>query len=285
MSSTLNVLSIARLPCHCCEKCVEECGRSPYICRKSHPTQDRPPLLPLFAAGVGYYRKSVLPKKRKEPRGTPGLACRLLSDELTSSLTASYAVQALPSVALGHGWVVFSKDGSEYAQFTHAPLALCNLISGRRQQRQPAPRLVSLGPDDNFFVQFSDGEWRLSAGAPPALREALLRNGERPVRCIAFDPHGVGYFVLWDDGLSVWDDLPLGLHNLLNSRQRSLPGVEHVAMGPRGEFFVRFVGGAWRLGDCCDPEQWDFVQGLKSRGCEVLRCTFGQEGSWAVEYA
>lgn len=53
-------------------------------------------------------------------------------------------------------------------------------------------------------------------------------------------------YVLWEDGHYDWQGLPRKLHDQLNGRQRSLPGVERLAIGPGGGYWARFLDGSTR---------------------------------------
>ena len=87
--------------------------------------------------------------------------------------------------------------------------------------------------------------------------------------------------MLWEDGSSAWEGLPTRLHNKLNGRQRSLPGVESLSVGPNAEWFVRFADGSWRangLPDDCS----DTVADLQRQGRDIARIVFGDDDAWAV---
>ena len=92
--------------------------------------------------------------------------------------------------------------------------------------------------------------------------------------------------MLWDDGDSAWQRLPQTLHNKLNGRQKRLPGVEALFIGPRGEWFVRFLDGSWRtdydtLADSC----WAKLCELQGDSHEVTSILFGVRRSWAILYS
>lgn len=91
-------------------------------------------------------------------------------------------------------------------------------------------------------------------------------------------------YVLWDDGSTAWEGLPWGLHNQLNGRQKSLPGVEDLGIGPNGEWWVRFLNGSWRangLSDSCS----DAIDELQADGHEIGSIAFGHDWSWAIRYS
>jgi hypothetical protein len=125
--------------------------------------------------------------------------------------------------------------------------------------------------------QFTDGDWQVRG--PDSLTEALRERPDASVELLAFAPDN-GY-MLWDDGMAQWLGLPQALHNQLRGRKRSLPGVEFLACGPGGEWFVRYLDGSWRSGGLqghCPGT----LEELKAEGRDVLKCLFGTDGTWAV---
>ncbi len=89
--------------------------------------------------------------------------------------------------------------------------------------------------------------------------------------------------MLWEDGTSAWEGLPLKLHNKLNWRQKLLAGVEQLSCGPAGEWFVRFLDGSWQacgLSTRCD----NVVDELQRQGYDISNISFGKGWSWAIQY-
>ena len=72
------------------------------------------------------------------------------------------------------------------------------------------------------------------------------------VRMLQETPHRLRWqvrpvcrYVLWEDGSSVWVNLPKKLHDKLIGRQKSLAGVQAMSIGDNGDWFVRFHNGSW----------------------------------------
>ena len=130
-------------------------------------------------------------------------------------------------------------------------------------------------------LQFTDGDWRLNG--PDSLCEALHQDPDTSVQLLAFAPDG-GWYVLWEDGTQAWEGLPMRFHNILNGRQKSLPGVEQLAVGPNGEWFVRFLNGSVRMAvqttSCAAT-----IEELQQAGHSILSVLFGEDWSWCVQYA
>ncbi|GAB4822344.1 hypothetical protein N2152v2_009390 [Parachlorella kessleri] len=172
--------------------------------------------------------------------------------------------------------IMFGEDCS-----CDVPLGLYNTLTGRHPSLPPV-EYVALGPDDSYFVQFTDGDWELAG--PSSLYEALCEatNQGVSVQLLAFAPDD-GWYVLWEDGASSWEGLPRQLHNKLNGRQKSLPGVEQLAIGPSGEWFVRFLNGDWRM-DGHSDECASAADELQADGYAILSVMFGDDWSWCIQY-
>jgi hypothetical protein len=148
--------------------------------------------------------------------------------------------------------------------------------TGNRQARSGSP--ARNRPASPLPLQFTSGYWDVDE-YDEHLKETLGSYPKR-VELLAFAPGG-GYYVLWEDGAQTWRGIPTSLHNRLNGRQKSLPGVEFLSIGPSGEWFVRFLDGSWRTRDV-EPECREAVQELKDGGREVLKVLFGHDGSWMI---
>lgn len=134
----------------------------------------------------------------------------------------------------------------------------------------------------NTQLQFADGtlQW---FGNDPLSAALHAREYESSVELLAFAPGG-GYYILWEDGCDEWNGVPVDLHNQLNGRQKSLPGVEFLAIGPEGEWFVRFLDGSWKVRLVTDGCT-NAIEELQAQGCDVLKVVFGGDSSWAIVYS
>lgn len=90
-------------------------------------------------------------------------------------------------------------------------------------------------------------------------------------------------YVLWEDGRAAWDGLPSRLHNQLNGRQKSLPGVETLSIGPHGEWFVRFLDGSWRSNGMAAGCSLKIAK-LQQQGHDIASVVFGEDWTWAILY-
>lgn len=162
------------------------------------------------------------------------------------------------------------------------PITLHNKVNGR-QRSLPLVDYVALGPGDDYFVQFEDGDWQFSASAPDDLVEAVQEHSGSKVELLAFAPGG-GWFVKWADGGCSWDGLAADLDSSIEAQlNKNGLEVEHLALGPGGEWFARYDDGSWRArrlaGGCARA-----LDHLLSGGWTVWRVVFGHAGSWAILY-
>ena len=88
-------------------------------------------------------------------------------------------------------------------------------------------------------------------------------------------------YVLWEDGSSVWVNLPKKLHDKLIGRQKSLAGVQAMSVGDDGSWFVRFHDGSW---DARGPDNLPkTMDDVDKDDCQVVAVEFGS--SWFLFYS
>lgn len=194
----------------------------------------------------------------------------------------SYDAEDYPIMVLGESWLGIDNEGRP-AWGPGIPKLLDNKLRGR-QNSLPTVDVVCLGSDEyTYFVQFADGksEWA-GNGIPDDLSRELQRSNSN-VKSIALGPDQA-YYCMWEDGTEWWENLPQGLYNLLNGRQKSLPPVRNVNLGTRGEYFVVFDDGAWRCNGL--PLNADrTVEKIQGEGGEIYDIQFGHGGKWLIRYA
>ncbi|KAJ3082654.1 hypothetical protein HK102_001534 [Quaeritorhiza haematococci] len=106
------------------------------------------------------------------------------------------------------------------------------------------PTLVAFGYDCSYYARFADGHscWE---GLPTGLHNKL--NGRQkslpPVDILALNPASSWEaFVQFKDGKQTWWVDDPDFTKTMHSRNKR---VEHVALGPDGTWFVRWVDGDW----------------------------------------
>lgn len=193
------------------------------------------------------------------------------------------------SVSLGKGYCTVQSDGSYSC--SQVPQYLFNKL---RSTRQPLA-YVSMGSLDRYYVRFRDGEWQ---GIASDSCIAEIEAANCGVHKISFGAEWGSYFILFQDGSTVWHDLPLSLHNKLNGRQASLPVVEELSISPSegaekktkgGDepdqpWFVRFTDGSWEARGL--PDELDStIKIIPQNGADVTNIIFGLGGTWIVQHA
>lgn len=154
----------------------------------------------------------------------------------------------------GGGYVIVFDDGS--VRWNNIP----NRLSRKLRASRFAPTHVSFTTNDNYHVVFADNTHDYSISDDDLYRDlsyedTMLADDEAKPR-VVFGSDPYSYFVFGgdDDGTTgdgrrkcFWKGIPVRLHNLLNGRQRSLPWIKDLALGPDDTYFVSFQsGGGWK---------------------------------------
>ena len=246
---------------------------------------------PRVHTGAGYYRRRRVSAARGEPAPPAGadwrkrFYCSLPCTEMNRFALDAWKELDVETFALGsHALVVVGAEGEAW-WIGDVPRGLIKAI--KRFQAFTAVDYVAMGPDGSYFVQFCNGKrcWE----GPESLTEVLLHPpGETQlVELLAFAPDD-GWYVMFQDGLSDWSDLPVGLHNLLKGRsgQMWLPEVDELSCGPCGEWFVRFMDGRIKVGGL-ESEVRAAMNLCRRQGRRIMGMQFGQdpeEGGWLIRH-
>lgn len=88
------------------------------------------------------------------------------------------------------------------------------------------------------------------------LNGVIHESTKRQARFVALGPTTTSYFVILMSGVMIWRDVPGELDSILRrSQDFKFPRVEFVGLGRKGQYFVRFAGGEWRVGGCCHADE------------------------------
>lgn len=146
------------------------------------------------------------------------------------------------SFSFGKGIIALFEDGAW--SWTEVTKLLDNKLRGR-QRTLPRPTYVCTDTGKNYFINFADGkcEWN----GPHSFTEAIYNN-RSPVSKVAFAPHN-GWYILFEDGSSLWNGLPKDLHLMLKrqllKQQKSSLKVKGLSISPEGHWFVSFSDSSW----------------------------------------
>lgn len=117
------------------------------------------------------------------------------------------------SFSFGEG-IIALFDNGEWA-WTQITKHLDNKLRGR-QKTLPSPVYVITDAGSRYYVQFADGtrKWRAHSSFTKAVNES-----ESIVSIVAFSPRG-GWYILFKDGTSAWNGLPIALNLLLEAKKK-----------------------------------------------------------------
>lgn len=228
--------------------------------------------------GLGYYRRLTTDDAPEPSLGSrKWWGCMEDLDELFKN-----DPDDTPFVTLGpYSYFVVDSDGNPYWG-SGTPKHLHNKLWGR-QRELPSVDYVAMGPDESYFVQFTDGvqEWR---GLPSDLSQSLY-DASGSVTTMALGRNGEWY-CKWEDGSYEWKGLPISLHNKLNGRQKFLPPVDQVVLGPNDAWFVSFEDGDWHCRNV--PQQCSFrIERIQNEGGNVVHVALGgteDDPTWLIVY-
>ena len=154
---------------------------------------------------------------------------------------------------------------------------------GQRGDTNPPPAsYVALGSQDRYYVRFANG--RCECVGPEGLHEQLQRFDRVPgkeIRSLAFGVAWDSWFVVYADGTAaVGGAMPAGLTNLLKSTSDTCRGLERVALGPCGQWYLADLDGeAWWEG--LDVEGYCLARAHADR---VTSMVFGSDHALWLRY-
>ncbi|KAL7574035.1 hypothetical protein ACA910_015614 [Epithemia clementina (nom. ined.)] len=166
------------------------------------------------------------------------------------------------------------------------PKYLDNKLRGR-QNWLPHVSLVCFqggtGDDDeSYFVQFEDGksQWFGLSNSPLDKYVDDLDSGV--VTCIALGAND-SFYCQWEDGSSAWSGLPTGLYHKLNGRQKCLPPVKNINLGPNDEWFVILQDKKWEcqgMSESCTQA----INEIHNDEGDIHDIQFGGNYGWLISY-
>lgn len=143
-----------------------------------------------------------------------------------------------------------TSDNSKVLFSKGIPKGLEDKLKGQQNQ-QPHPICIEIGWNDNYFVQYANGNQFYEGTEQLFLAIHQKKIDENVnVNRLALGPNG-SYWILFKDGTQKWHNVPEKLEEILELRIRKnkeknkiVAKVADVSLGDDGQFFVKFDAGA-----------------------------------------
>ena len=152
--------------------------------------------------------------------------CYSLRPKHRKAFESSWNDENYLSVSLAKGFITILPEGK--FSYSVIPHTLYQKLTSRKSS-EPHIICASLGSEGRYYIRFNDGEWQ-ALGSDSLVKE--IDQYHCGVEKIAFGPKWGSYFIKFQDGATVWQDMPLGLHNKLKGRQANSPHVTHLSISP-----------------------------------------------------
>ncbi|GBF97188.1 hypothetical protein Rsub_10049 [Raphidocelis subcapitata] len=153
---------------------------------------------------------------------------------------------------------------------------------GAQPRRRRGPYPAAASPGSAYHTRSVDGVQERTLGitallADQEVQDSLLEGWSDRTATLAL---GSGFFAVENDGTAWWQDIPHSLSNKCIGRQKSLPPVEYVALGPGESYFVQFVDGhqQWWADEGLD----DLTEALHSYSESVKLLAFAHGGGYYI---
>lgn len=180
----------------------------------------------------------------------------------------------IDALSFGKGIIALFDDGAW--SWTEVTKLLDNKLRGR-QRTLPRPTYVCIDMDKNYYIHFADGkcEWC----GPPAFTEAIYNN-KSPVSKVAFAPRG-GWYILFQDGSSLWNSLPQSLHKML--KRHLSKRIKEISISPDGRWFVSFCNDTWKA-DLSAPCRRAIDTLLRECSPKIDHIWLGKKDAFCIRY-
>ncbi|KAJ1567573.1 hypothetical protein HK096_009413, partial [Nowakowskiella sp. JEL0078] len=187
-------------------------------------------------------------------------------------------MKAVKNVWIGteESWFVLYTDGS--SEWNNLPKILTKLL--RKSASDPTILAFS---GDCYYVQFPDHSYW-------SVEDTELSDyfNDYEIEQVEFGSNGCeSYFVKFSDGSTAWNSLPRDLHNKINGRQKSLPGVSCLTFAEYGydsAYFIMFQNRSysWYSDDDCFDEAMEDAS--NHNGIDFVRLAPDDSSIYYVKY-
>ena len=157
--------------------------------------------------------------------------------------------ETVSCIAIGGNATMMLYENGSWTCTAGIPKLLYNELNGREVMALPPPTYVALGSFDRYYIQFEDGN-NLWVGCDE-MAEAL-QHETRKVKSVAFGKYWDSYFIVFDDGYWICNNIPNSLCDLVR-RNKCCDNLRCVSLGPNGEYYVSANNGhSWWGGSAKD---------------------------------
>ena len=183
---------------------------------------------------------------------------------------------------------VFLYGNGGVAYTPNIPQPLYQRLSQLRSSKLHScrPKYVTLGTKDRYFVTFHDNTFHYGKGLKALDRE--IRKLSKPPLSVAFGSTYDAFCIVYDDGTYKYHGrgIPTNfIDRIAATNNTSIPSklLSSVALGPSGEWFVRFQDGRVDYGNVGN-EMNQAIKELLNDGHTINFLDFGENGSYFVSY-
>ena len=178
------------------------------------------------------------------------------------------------SISCGGTATIMLYENGNWDFTSGLPDQLAIKLNGR-SKALPPPVYVVLGSLGRYYIRFKDGnaEW---AGCNHMTKK-LKYCKYKKVRSVAFGQYWDSYFVVFDDGSSIYKNIPNELIDLLR-RRLNRDDLTCVSLGPKGEYFLSARNTKTWYGGLIEYN----VNCIKESGNGISFMDFGDDDSYVL---
>jgi hypothetical protein len=185
-------------------------------------------------------------------------------------------IEDVHCVAMGGEATLMIRDDGRWV---HTPAVPTDLYRSTRRLRGKKCIYIAMGSNDRWFCICDDGSQMWGSAVPYYLSDAIDENPSY-VESMAFGEDMDSYFVLFENGRYVWNNVPSAVDRVLSYRGRNRSAPKFVSLGPNGEYFIRLENGRTWWGGMDD----DGMKDTRKLGNELKSLYFGDHYSWFARY-
>lgn len=186
-------------------------------------------------------------------------------------------------VAMGETATMLLYDDGDYASTCELPQELYGKLKRKwKGKKEGEPKLTArycvLGSMERYYAEYKGGE---RSGELCERLEEILEQEDGKVKCVAFGKNWNDFFVLFRNGKAYWKGLPEELDKTLKCQKLSF--IDKVSLGPKGEWYVRFVDGNGCTGHLSEEAESELCA-LGEKGRKIRDVIFGGSNTYMIRF-